>query len=181
MVLWRPTRPTSCCCSPTQLCPKSLWPHGLQQARLVCPSPSPGACSNSCPLSHWCHLAISSSIIPFSSCLQSFPTSGSFLMSWLFTPDGQSIGVSASASVLPMSILGQFPLGLPGLISLQSKGLSRVFFRTTVESFNSSVLSLHYGSTFTSIHEWENHSFDYMDFCRQSRYFYFLTHCLVLS
>ena len=104
----------------------SLWPHGLQHARLPYPSPAPGACSNSCPSSWWCHPTISSSVIPFSSCLQSFPSSGSFPMSQFFTSGGQSIGVSASASVLPMNIQDWFPLRLPGLISLQSKGLSRV-------------------------------------------------------
>ena len=109
----------------------NLWPHGLQHARLPCPLPSPGACSNSCPLSLWCHPTISSSVIPFSSCPQSFPASGSFLMSWLFVSGGQSIG--ASASVLPMNIQDWFPLGLTGLISLQSKRLSRVFSNTTVQ------------------------------------------------
>ena len=110
----------------------SLWPHELQHARLPCPSPTPGACSNSCPLSRWCHSTISSSVIPFSFCLQSFPVSGSFPMSQFFTSGGQSIGVSASASVLPMNIQDWFPLGWTGWISLQSKGLSRVFFNTTV-------------------------------------------------
>ena len=109
----------------------SLWPHGLQHARLPCPSPSHWACSNSCPLSWWCHPTISFSVIPFSSCLQSFPTSGSFPVSCLFTSGGQSIG--ASVSVFPMNIQGWFPLGLAGLISLQSKGLSRVFSNTTVQ------------------------------------------------
>ena len=111
----------------------SLRPHGQQHARLPSPSPSPGACSNSCPLSQWCHPTISSSVIPFPSCLQSFPASGSFLMSQLFTSGGQSIGASASASVLPMNIQDWFPLGLTGLISLQCKGFSRVFFNTTAE------------------------------------------------
>ena len=100
----------------------TLLPHGLQHARLPCPSPIPGACSNSCPSSWWCHPTISSSVIPFSSCLQSFLTSGSFPISQLFTSGGQSIGASASASVLPMNIQDSFPLGLTGLISLQSKG-----------------------------------------------------------
>ena len=100
----------------------SLWPHGLQHTRLPCPSPSPGACSNSCPLSQWCHPTISSSVVPFSSCLQSFPASGSFQMSQFFTSGGQSIGASASASVLLMNIQDWFPLGWTGLISLQSKG-----------------------------------------------------------
>ena len=111
---------------------ESLQPHGLQHAWLHCPSPSPGACSNSCPLSWWCHPTISSSVIPFS-CLQSFPASGSFPVSWFFASGGQSIGPSASASVLPMNIHDWFPLGLTGLISLQSKGFSRVFSSTRVQ------------------------------------------------
>ena len=109
----------------------TLRPHRLQHTRLPCPSPIPGACSNSCPSSWWCHPTISSSVIPFSSCLQSFLTSGSFPMSQLFTSGGQSIGASASGSVLPMNIQDWFPLGLTSLISLQSKGLSRVFSNTT--------------------------------------------------
>ena len=110
----------------------SLWSHGLQYTRLPCPSLSSGACSSSCPLSWWCHSTISSSVVPFSSYLQSFPASGSFLMSELFVSGGQSIGASASALVLPMNIQDWFPLGLTNLISLQSKGLSRVFSNTTV-------------------------------------------------
>ena len=109
----------------------SLWPHGLQHTRLPCPSPTPGAYSNSCPLHWWCHPIISSSVVPFSSCLQSFPASGSFQMSQLFTSGGPSIGVSASTSVLPMNT-DWSPLGWTGWISLQSKGLSRVFSNTTV-------------------------------------------------
>ena len=101
----------------------SLRPHGLQHARPTCPSPTPGIYSNSCPLSQWCHSTISSSIVPFSSCLQSFPASGSFQMSQLFTSDGQSIGVSASQSVLPMNIQDWFHLRLTGWISWQSKRL----------------------------------------------------------
>ena len=108
----------------------SLQAHGLQHARLPCPSPSPGACSHSCPLSQWHHLAISSSVTAFCSCPQSFRASGSFPGGWLFPLGGQSIGVSAS--VLPMTIQGWLPLRLTGLISLQSKGLSRVFSSTTV-------------------------------------------------
>ena len=131
-----------------------LWPHGLQHARLPCPSPSPRACSNSCPLSQWFPPTISSSVMPFSSCLQSFPLSGSFLMSWFFALGSQSIGASASASVLLMNIQGWFPLGLTGLISLQSKGLSRVFFNTTVQNINSLAFSLLYGWTLTSIHDY---------------------------
>ena len=111
----------------------SLWPHGLQHARLPCPSPSPRACSNSCPLSRWCHPNISSSVVLFFSCLQSFPASGSFPTSRLFTSGGQSIGASASASVLPMNIQNWFPLRLTSLISLLSKRLSRVFSNTTVQ------------------------------------------------
>ena len=110
----------------------SLWPHGLQHARLPCLS-FPGACSNLCPLSRWCHATISSSVLPFSSCLQSFPASGSFPMSQLFTSGGQSIGASASTSVLPVNNQGWFPLGWTGLISLESKGLSRVCSNTTVQ------------------------------------------------
>ena len=110
----------------------SLWPHGLQYTRLPCPSLSFGACSNSCPLSWWCHSTISSSVVPFSPYLQSFPASGSFLMSQLFASGGQSVGASASALVLPMNIQDWFPLGLTSLISLLSKGLSRVFSNTTV-------------------------------------------------
>ena len=110
----------------------SLWLHGLQNARLPCPSQNPGVYSNSCPSSLWCHPTISSSVIPFSSHLQSFPASGPFPMSQFFTSGGQCIGASASASVLPMNIQGWFPLGLTGLISLQSKGLSKVFSSITI-------------------------------------------------
>ena len=110
----------------------SLWPHGLQHARLPCLSLLHGVCSDSCPLSWWCYLTISSSATFFSFCFQSFPASGSFPMSQLFTSGGQSIGTSASASVLPMNIQHWFPLGLTGLISLQSKGLWRVFSGTTI-------------------------------------------------
>ena len=99
----------------------TLWPHGLQHTRPPCPSSAPGVYPNSCPLSQWCHPTISSSVVPFSSCLQSFPASGSFQMSQLFTSGGQSTGVSASASVLSMNIKGWFPLELAGWISLQSK------------------------------------------------------------
>ena len=115
----------------------SLWPHGLHHTRLPCPSPSPGACSNSCPSSWWCHLIISSSAAPFSSCLQSFPASGSFSMSQLFSSGVQSIGVSASASVFPMTGLISFRIDwycsfrIP--LELQSKGLSRVFSNTTIQ------------------------------------------------
>ena len=110
----------------------SFRPHGLQHTRLPCPSSTPRACSNSCPLSQWWHPTIASSLIPFS-CLWSFPESGSFQMSQFFASGGQSIGASVSASVLPMNIQDLFPLGLTGFVSLQSKGLSRVFSNTTVQ------------------------------------------------
>ena len=111
----------------------SLQPHGLNHARPPCPLSTPGVYSNSCPFSQWCHPMISSSVVPFSSCLQSFPASGSFWMSQFFTSVGQSIGVSALASVLPMNIQNWFHLGWTGWISLPSKGLSRVFSNTTVQ------------------------------------------------
>ena len=111
----------------------SLQPHGLQHASLRCPSPTTRASSNSCPSSQWYHPTISSSVVPFSPRLQSFPALGSFIMSQLFTSGGQSIRVSASASVLPMNIQDWFPLGWTGLISLQFKGLSRVFSNTRVQ------------------------------------------------
>ena len=111
----------------------SLWPHGLQHARPPWPSPTPGVYPNSCPLSQWCHSTISSSVVPFSSCLQSFPASESFQMSQFFASDGRSIGVSASTSVLPMNIQDWFTLGWTGWISVQFKGLSGVFSNTTVQ------------------------------------------------
>ena len=122
----------------------SFWPHGLQHARPPCPSLAPRIYSNSCPLSWWCHPTISSSVVPFFSCLQSFAVSGSFQMSQLFAWCGQSIGVSASASLLPANMQDWFPLGWTGWISLQSKGLSRVFSNTTVQmhQFFSSQLSV---------------------------------------
>ena len=122
----------------------SLRLHEPQHARPPCPSPTPRVYPNSCPLRWWCHLTISSSVLPFSSCLQSFPTSGSFQMSQLFMSGGQNFGVSASASVLPVNTQGWFPLGWTGWISLQSKGLSRVFSNTTVQKhqFFSAQLSL---------------------------------------
>ena len=131
----------------------SLRPHGLQHARLPCPSPTPKVYSDSCPSSWWCHPTISSSVIPFSSCLQSFPASGSFPMSQFFSWGGQSIGVSASASILPMNIQDWSPLGWTDWISLQSKGLSRVFSNTTVQKhqFFSSQLSVWSNS---HIHTW---------------------------
>ena len=153
----------------------SLWPHGLQHARLPCPSPTPGVYPNSCPLSWWCHPTISLSVIPFPSCLQSFPASGSFQMSQLFTSGGQSIGVSASTSVLLINTQDWSPLEWTGWISLQSRGLSRVFSNTTVQKhqFFSTQLSLWSNS---HIHTWlleKNHSFDWMDLCWQSNVFAF--------
>ena len=133
-----PPETTSCChwlsvqySSVAQSC-LTLRPHGLQHARPPCPSPTPRVYSDSCPLSWWCHPTISSSFVPFSSCLQSFPTSGSFQISQLFASGGQSTGVSASTSVLPMNTQ-DWSLGWIGWISLQSKGLSRVFTNTTVQ------------------------------------------------
>ena len=147
----------------------SLWPHGLWHANLLCPALSPGACSDSCPLSQWCCVTILSSAAPFSFCLQSLRASRSFPMSQLFVSVCHSIGASASASVLPTNIQCWFPLGLTRLISLLSKGLSRVFSSTTIQKHQFLVLSLLYGPTLTSIHDyWKNHGFHYMDLCRQS-------------
>ena len=130
----------------------SLQPHGVQHARLPCPSPTPGACLT-CPSSWWCHPTISSSVVPFSSCLQSFPASGSSPLSQFFTSGGQRFGVSASASALPMNIQEWCPLGLTSWISLQSKGLSRVFCNITVQKhqFFCTQLSLQSNS---HIHTW---------------------------
>ena len=127
------------------------WPEAWQASLSITNSRT---LPNSCPLSRWCHPTISSSAVPFSSCLQSFPTSGSFPMSQLFTSGGQSIRVSASTSVLPMNTQDWSPLGWTGWISLQSKGLSRVFSNTTVQSINSLVLSFLYSPTLISIHEY---------------------------
>ena len=152
----------------------SLQPHGLQHARLPCPSQSPRVCSDSSPLSQWCHPTISLSLIPFSSCLQSFPPSGSFPISRLFTSDGQSIGASASVSVLPVNIQGWFPFGLTGLISLLSKGLLKVFSSTTVRKRQLFGTQPSLWSTLTSKHDYcKNHSFDYTDLCQQRDVFAF--------
>ena len=130
----------------------SSQPHGLQHTRLPCPLPTTGACSNSCPLSWWCHPTISSSLVPFSSFPQSHPASGSFPVSQFFTSSGQSIGASASASVLPMNTQDWFPLGLTGWISLQSKGLSIVFSNTVKKhQFFGTQLSIWSNS---HIHSW---------------------------
>ena len=130
-----------------------LWPHEPQHARPPCPSPTPRVYSNSCPLSRWCHLTISFSVVPFSSCPQFFPASVSFQMSQLFTSGSQSIGVSASTSVLPMNTQEWYPLGWTGWISFQSKGLSRIFSSTTVQKhqFFSGQLSSQSNS---HIHTW---------------------------
>ena len=132
----------------------SLWPHELQHARPPCPSPTPRVYPNPYPLSCWCHPTISSSVVPFSSCLQSFPASGSFLMSQSFASGGQSIGVSASASVLPMHTQDWFPLGLTGFISLQSKGLLRVFSNTTVQKHQFLDAQLSLWSNSSHMHTW---------------------------
>ena len=137
----------------------SLRPHELQHASPPCPSPTPKVHPNLCPLSRWCHPTISSSVVPFSSHLQSFPESGSFQMNQFFTSGGQSIGVSASTSVLPMNTQDWSPLGWTSWISLQSKGLSRVFSNTTVQKHQ--FLSTLYSPTLTSIHDyWKNHSLE---------------------
>ena len=127
----------------------SFWPYGLHCTRLLCPSPSPGTCSNSCPSSQWCHPTISSSVVPFSSCLQSFPASGSFPMSRLFASIDQSVG--ASASVFPMNLQDWFPLELTGLISLQSKDSQESSPTPQFKSINSLTHSLLYGLTLTPI------------------------------
>ena len=140
----------------TQLCLILCDSVDCSNASLPCPSPSPRACSNSRPVSRWWNPTISSSVVPFSSCPQSFPASGSFPMIWLFTLGGQNIGTSAS--VLPMNIQGWFPLGLIGFISLLSKGLSRVFSTPQSESINSLAFSHLYDPTLISIHDyWKNH------------------------
>ena len=139
----------------------SLWPHGLQHARLPCPSPTPRACSNSCPLSQWCYPTISSSVIPFSSCLQSSSTSGYFQMSQFFTLGGQSIGTSASASVLPMNIQDWFPLGWTDWSSCCLRDSQVSSPTPQFKSISSSVLSFLYSPTLTYIQDRrKNHSFD---------------------
>ena len=136
----------------------SLRPHGLQHTRPPCPSPTPGVYSNSCPVSRWCHPTISSSVVPFSSCLQSFPASRSFRMSQFFASGGQSIGVSASASVLPMNIQDWMVWSPCSPRDSQESSLTPQF-----KSINSLTLSFHYSPILTSIHDyWKNHSFDYI-------------------
>ena len=147
----------------------SLWPHELWHTRLPCPTPTPRACSNSCPSSQWCHKTITSSVIPFSSSLQSFLASGSFPVSQFFASGGQSIGVLASASVLPMNEYS-------GLISFRMDWLDLLAVQGTLKSLlqhHSSKASIVYSPTLTSIHDyWKNHSLDYMDFCWQSPYIF---------
>ena len=150
----------------------SLRPLGLQHTRHPCPSPTPGVHPNSCPLSRWYHPTISSFVIPFSSCPQFFPASGSSQISQLFASGCQSIGVSASISILPMNTQDWPPLGWTACISLQFKGLSRVFSNTTVQKHQFFITP-----TFTSIHDhWNNHSFDWTELCWQnnvSAFFFF--------
>ena len=151
--------------------PDSSRRHGQQHARIPCPSLSPTMCSNSYPLNWWCHPTISSLVTHFS-CPQSFSASGSFPMSWLFISGGQSIGASASASVLPMSIQGWLPLGL---IWFDLLAVHRTLKSSSAqfESINSSVLNLLYGPTLTSVQDyWKNDSLDYMDFFQQSDVFH---------
>ena len=139
---------------------KSLRPHGLQHARVPCPSPTPRACPNSCPFSQWCHPTISSSVVPFSR-LQSFPASGSFPMSQFFASAGQTIEFQPQHQSFPMKIQDWFPLGWSGWISLQSKGLSRVFSNTTVQKHQFFGTQFLYGPALTSLHDyWKKHSFD---------------------
>ena len=139
----------------------SLWPHGLQHARFPCPSATPGAYSNSCPLSRQCHPTISSSVVPFSSCLQSFPASGPFPVSQLFASGDQSIGASAPASVLPMNTQDWSPLGPTDWSPCSPRGSQESSPTPQFKSINSLVLSFLYSPTLTSIHDyWKNHSLD---------------------
>ena len=153
-----------------QIMSNSFQLHGLQHSRLPCTSPSPRVCPSSCPLNWWCHPTISSSVTSFSSCPQSFPASGSFPKSQLFTSGSQGIGASASAAVFLMNIQGRFPLRWTGLISLQSKGLSS----TTVQKYQLFVTQPWLWSALTSVHDFEkDHSLDYTELCQQSDVFAF--------
>ena len=163
----------------------SLWPHGLQHTRLPYPSPSTRACSNSCPSSRWCHPIISSSVIPFSSCLQSFPASGSFLMSQLFASDGQSRDWSITFNINPSNEYSE-------LISFKIDWFDLLAVQGTFKSFlqhHSLKASILWYSAFFMVQlshpymndYWKNHSFDYMDICWQSDVSVFLIHCLGLS
>ena len=149
----------------------SLQPHGLQHTRLPCPSPTPRACSNLCPSSPWCHPTVSSSVVPFSFCLQSYPASGTFPMSQFFALGGQNTGASTLASVFPMNIQDWFPLGLAGLFSLWPRNSHKSSPTPQFKSTNSSVLSFIYGPALTPIHDyWKNHGFDYTDPCQYSNH-----------
>ena len=144
----------------------SLWSHEPQHTRPPCPSPTPRVYPNPCPLSWWCHPAISSSVISFSSRPQSFPASGSLQISQSFESGGQSIGVSASTSVLPMNTQDWFPLGWTGWISLHPRDSQESSPTPQFRNINSSALSFLYIPTLTSINDyWKNHSLDYMDLC----------------
>ena len=157
-----------CCCSVAKSCPTLCDSMDCSTSGFPVLHYLP-VCSNSCPLSRWCHPTILSSVACFSCCLQSFPASGSFPMSWLCTSGSQSIGASILASVLPMNIQGWFPLGLTGLISFLSKGLSSLSSTTIFKSISSSVLNFIYDPTLTSLHDcWKNHNFDHEDLCQQS-------------
>ena len=152
----------------------SLQPHGLQHARLPCPSLSPGVCSNTCPLSWWCHPTISSYVIPFSSCLQSFSALESFLICRLFTSSGQRIGASALASVLPMNIQDWFPLRLIVWSPRFPRDSQESSPAPQFESINSWVPCLLYGPALTAVHDyWKDHSLDHVDLCQQSDVFAF--------
>ena len=142
----------------------SLWPSGPQHSRLPCPSPTPGVHPNSCPLSRWCHATISPSVVPFSSRLQSFPATGSFQMSQLFSSGGQSIGVSASASVLPVNVQDWFPLGWSGWISLQSKKLMEgiLFFARSACHWIKSVCNWNLVTNKVWVGSWEGISYSEM-------------------
>ena len=147
----------------------SLWPYGLQHARPPCPSPSPEVCPSSCPLHLWYHPVISSSDTLFSFCPQSFPASGIFPISWLFASGDQNTGASASASVLPMSIQGWFPLILTGLISQLSRNSQESSLAPQFKSINSLAFCLLFGPALTTIHDhWEDHSLDGTNICKQS-------------
>ena len=165
----KPPRHPQVMCAPWRVLSSAFVTPWLQHARPPCPSPTPGVYSNSCPSSRWCHPTISSSIVPFSSCLQSFPASGSFQMSQSFASGGRSIGVSASTSVLLVYIQDWFPLGLTGLISLLFQGLLRVLSKAIVQKhqFFGAQPSL-WSSSQIHTWYWKNHSFDYMDLCWQS-------------
>ena len=145
---------------------ETLRPHGLQHTRPLCPSQTPGVCSNSCPLTRWCHPTISSSVIPFSSCLQSFPASESFQMSQFFTSGGQTIRVSALASVFPMNVQHWFPLGRLVGFPCSPRDSQESSATPEFKSIKSSALSFLYSPALISIHDyWKNHCFDYTDCC----------------